>query len=228
MFFTIDIDVVLARDMNGYARYLNTYFSLGIAEEVINQMGNYLEFTQLPQVKQYAAQSDDACKQINEVAKQAQYSAEVQAQKVPVPGALSSIQELSERYPFCYVTARKSETIKVTQQWLASYGFPNPSQVYCCDQGIYQKYLYAYELAGSDPIIMIDDLALRVMKSFATVVKYHYAIAKALRPKLALYAFGHETSPAWPFKVEPFPVWPLPNWQHFDTLIGTERQETLS
>lgn len=226
MFFAIDIDGVLAQDTNGYARYLNSYFSLGLANEVIDQIGSYLEFTQLPVVKKYAAQSEDACKRINEVAKQAQYLAEIQEQKVPVPGSLSSMQEIAKRYPFCYVTARKSETIEITQQWLARYGFPDPSHVFCCDQGIYQKYLYAHQLAESEPIVMIDDLALRMMKAFATVIKYQYAIAKAIRPKLALYAFGHEQSPVWPFKVAPFPVWPLPNWQQFDTLIGVE--QTLS
>jgi len=61
MFFAIDIDGVLAQDTNGYARYLNSYFSLGLANEVIDQIGSYLEFTQLPVVKKYAAQSEDAC-----------------------------------------------------------------------------------------------------------------------------------------------------------------------
>jgi hypothetical protein len=110
----------------------------------------------------------------------------------------------------------------VTRQWLADYDFPEPSRVYCCDQSLYQKYLNAYQLAGSEPIVMIDDLALKMMQAFAALMKYQYPIAKAIRTRLALYAFGHEQSPVWPLKVAPFPVWPLPNWAHFDMLIGAE------
>lgn len=73
-----------------------------------------------------------------------------------------------------------------------------------------------------DLFVMIDDLALKMMQAFAALMKYQYPIAKAIRTRLALYAFGHEQSPVWPLKVDPFPVWPLPNWAHFDVLIGAE------
>jgi len=221
MFFAVDIDGVLARDTIGYATYLNRYFQLGIADSVVEGLTDYTQFIALEEVRSFVRGNEALAAEFNRVAKEAQYAELVQQLRVPVDGALAAMQEIAGRYPFRYVTCRYEATLHVTQAWLARYGFPDPENVSCCEKGIHQKYLVAYQKASeSEPLIFIDDLAETFMKSFATLIKYHYQDAKAIWKRCGLLAFGHSEAPAWPFSKPMYSVWPLPNWGAFDSLIG--------
>jgi len=224
MFFAVDIDGVLARDTNGYARYLNNYFSLGITDEKIGQLQNYQEFTKLLEVKAYIRQSEETCAQFNTVAREAQYLSEIQHAKIPMPGSREAMEVIAKHYPFYYVTCRKSVTSATTHAWLTRNGFPSPDRVHYCERGIYEKYVIAHRLAEpGESILLIDDLALKLMKSFATVIKLDRTLASDLIRRVGLLAFGHADAPVWPFPRRPFHVEPLPDWEHFYELIGTKR-----
>ncbi len=222
MFLAVDIDGVLARDRNGYATYLNRYFQLGIADSVIEGLDDYAHFIQLEEVRSFVRGNEALAAEFNRVAKEAQYAELVQKLRVPIDGALAAMQEIARRYPFRYVTCRNAATMQTTQEWLARYGFPEPENVSCCEEGIHQKYLVAYRFADmSEPLVFIDDLAEPFMKSFATLIKYHYQDAKAIWKRCGLLAFGHSEAPTWPFSKPMYSVWPLPNWAAFESLIGT-------
>jgi len=219
MFFAVDIDGVLARDRVGYATYLNRYFQLGIADAVIEGLADYAQFIQLEEVRSFVRGNEALAAEFNRVAKEAQYAEQVQQLRVPVDGAVAAMQEIARSYPFRYVTCRYEATMQVTREWLACYGFPNPEDVSCCEEGMHQKYLVAHHFASTDdPLIFIDDLAEMFMKSFATLIKYHYQDAKAIWKRCGLLAFGHSEAPAWPFSKPMYSVWPLPNWGAFDSL----------
>ncbi len=221
MFFAVDIDGVLARDTIGYATSLNRYFQLGIADSVIEGLADYAQFITLEEVRSFVRGNEALAAEFNRVAKEAQYTELVQQLRVPVDGARVAMQEIAARYPFRYVTCRYEATMQVTQAWLARYGFPDPENVSCCEQGIHQKYLVAYRSAAEgEPLIFIDDLAETLMKSFAALIKYHYQDAKAIRKRCGLLAFGHSEAPVWPFSKPMYSVWPLPNWGEFGSLIG--------
>lgn len=221
MFFAVDIDGVLARDITGYATYLNRYFQLGIEQSVIESLSGYAQFIELEAVRSFVRGNESRATEFNRVAKEAQYAPLVQQMRVPIDGAVEAVRHIAEQYRLRYVTCRYSSTLEVTQNWLERYGFPTPESVSCCEEGIHQKYLVAYQMANADePLVFIDDLATALMTSFAALIKYHYQDAKALRKRCALLAFGHSQAPEWPLNKPMYPVWPLPDWSEFDQLIG--------
>jgi len=225
MFFAVDIDGVLARDITGYATYLNRYFQLGIEQSVIESLTDYAQFIKLEAVRSFVRGNESRATEFNHVAKEAQYAPLVQQMRVPIDGAVEAVHHIAELYHFRYVTCRYASTLDVTQDWLERHGFPRPRDVSCCAEGIHQKYLVAYQMAEADePLVFIDDLASALMTSFAALIKYHYQDAKVLRKRCTLLAFGHTSAPEWPFNKPLYPVWPLLNWSQFEDLIGVSKR----
>ena len=224
MLFAVDIDGTIASDDHGraYARYLNRKLALNIADETIERLKSYHEFVMLEQVQAYGAVSDAHKEQYKAVIRQAQHDPEVQHSLVPLPDARDGVTALAQYGNIIYVTCRKPESYDLTRNWLSSYGFPHPDSVYICEH-YHHKYVHASKLAdASEPIILIDDHAEEVVKFFQRLVKEQYPVAKSIRKRLAVVAFGCEVAPPCPFKQPLFPVLTLPSWEQdmLEQLIG--------
>jgi hypothetical protein len=74
MFFAVDIDEVLARDVTGYATYLNRYFQLGVEQSVIEGLSGYAQFIELEAVRSFVRGNESRAAEFNRVAKEAQYA----------------------------------------------------------------------------------------------------------------------------------------------------------
>lgn len=224
MLFAIDIDGTIAYDKQGraFARYLNQALSLGVPDTTLRQLSCYHEFVELHAVQAYIGQSQDNKQRYKAVFQSAANDPAIQQSLVPLEGALAGVEALSLRGRIIYVTCRKPESVSLTQAWLARYGFPAPEQVYTCEH-YHFKYVQAGQLADpSEPIVLIDDHAEEVIKFFHRLVKEDYSIAKAIRKRLAVIAFGSQEVPPHPFKVPLFPVLVLPSWEpgSLEQLIG--------
>lgn len=224
MLFAIDIDGTIANDDRGraYARYLNRELALGVSDETIERLKSYATFIQLEQVQAYAAESEEHKAHYRAAIRQAQHDPEVQQAAIPLPGAVEGVAALARYGEIIYVTCRKPESFDRTRDWLSSYRFAQPDRIYICKH-YHFKYIYASQLAHvSEPIVLIDDHAEDVVKFFQRLVKEHYAVAKSIRKRLAVVAFGCQEAPPCPFKQPLFPVLALPSWDKnvLEQLIG--------
>ena len=224
MLFAIDIDGTIAYDKQGkaFARYLNQTLSLGVPDTILHQLSSYHEFVELHSIQVYIDKSPDNKQRYRTAFQLAANDPAVQQSLVPVEGALAGVEALSLRGKIINVTCRKPESISLTQAWLARYGFPAPEQVYTCEH-YHFKYVQAdHQADPSEPIILIDDHAEEVIKFFHRLVKEDYGVAKAIRKRLAVIAFGTQQVPPHPFKVQLFPVLALPSWEQgsLEQLIG--------
>src|SRR5579859_2724290 len=221
MFFVVDIDGVLAASSSAIAFYLNRLLDLGIPDEVIEAMPSSAEIAQRPEVLAYCARGEEFRDRFNAAAQNAQYEAEVQQRKLPIPGSVEGVQALTHYGRMSYATCRKSRTKDTTVDWLVRYGYPHSEAVYCCDNFLYEKYLVGYEQAGKDEqIVYIDDLAQPLMAGLRPLVARHRSVAQSLIGRIALLAYGVEEPPTWPTPRDPYPVLALPDWSHLSTLLG--------
>lgn len=223
MLFAIDIDATIAIDHNGYARYLNNALGLGIDEYTIEHIKSYENFYILPAVQNYLQEPDQRDYYQN-IYEKLQYEPEIQRNLVPIPRAVQALNVLARSGKIIYVTCRQPGAESITSEWLARYGFPSPEQVTICPH-YYYKYLVAYDQTKPrEKIILVDDHAEEMVKSFFVMAKTHLDIAVSLRRRLAVVAFDHTEPPTFRFKV-PFPVVALRSWHPKDLALMQHEQE---
>src|SRR5215469_14451043 len=185
MLFAIDIDATIATDRNGYARFLNDAFKLGIEESKIEQIASYEDFHDLPAVQEYLQQPDQRTR-YREVYDSLQYEPEMQKQLIPIEGAVEALKDITDLGKIIYVTCRQPGAETLTTEWLTHYNFPYPEQVTICPH-YYYKYLVAYDQTKPrEKIILIDDHAEEMVMSFFIMAKTHPEIATSLRRRLAV------------------------------------------
>jgi hypothetical protein len=214
MLFALDIDSTIAVDRNGYARYLNNALELGIEEAAIQNLESYQKFTAMPQVQKFRA-SEENEQRYQEMYKAADHDLEVIFAMEPITDAIRAVNNLAEDGTVIYVSCRRVEETEVTRIWLTKHGFPSPENVYICQQ-YYHKYIHAYAVAKpGEPIILIDDMAEKIVPAFRTLAKQEKDIAISLVRRLAVVAIDQEEPPIFNFKV-PFPVIALRSWSTED------------
>jgi uncharacterized HAD superfamily protein len=223
MLFAIDIDGTIAGTDHGreYVQYLNRVLGMGMSEEKIAAFASYREFALSAEVQAFGALSQENQDRYMAALEDAQYDAGVQRASLPLPHAVEGIMALSTYGRIIYVTCRYESSRDLSQEWLAQYGFPNPEQVFTCER-FHHKYVEAQKHAFADePIILIDDHAEDVLKTFRRLVKEYYHIAKSVYGRFGLVAFGTDKAPAVPNQLR-IPMLALPSWgkEEIQQLIG--------
>jgi hypothetical protein len=212
MLLAIDIDGTIATGGEWLARTLAREFTLPLAEEKLACIDHSAQFWKLPEIQGLAVEKRRA---MRELVHAHQHDPEWQQHEVPMPDAMQALSSLSAYSKVIYATCRFPESKKLTQAWLARYGFPEPENVYCC-----KHYLWKYACAGEvaereEKILLIDDQAEMLVKSFRPFAQMDFSLALSLIPRLAVVAFGKEAPPAFPLKI-PFPVLAVRRWKAED------------
>jgi len=213
MLFAIDIDGTIAGTDHGreYAHYLNRVLSIGISEEQVAAFASYREFALSAEVQAFGAVSQENQDRYMEALELAQHDAEVQRASLPLPGAVEGVTALSTYGRIIYVTCRYTSARALSQEWLAQYGFPNPEHVFTCER-FHHKFVEAQKNAFVDePIVLIDDHAEDIVKTFRKLVKEHYQVAKSVYGRCGLVAFGTDKAPMAPNQLR-IPMLALPSW----------------
>jgi hypothetical protein len=151
----------------------------------------------------------------------AQHDAEIQRASHPLPGAVEGVTALSTYGRIIYVTCRYATSRELSQEWLAQYSFPNPEQVFTCER-FHHKFVEAQKNALTDePIVLIDDHAEDIVKTFRKLVKEYYQVAKSVYGRFGLVAFGTDKTPTAPNQLR-IPMLALPSWEkeEIQQLIG--------
>lgn len=197
MLFALDIDNTIARDIKNAAlrAYLIRSLDMPRDEQVLRAW---------LQVPENLARFEQARKDSEKIP-------EVMGAVQPIPGALDGVKQLASIGTVIYVTCRVPELRTLTHDWLAEHGFPSPENARLC--GRYsEKYLHAYQMADSDePILLIDDQAETMVRSFGALARNEPATAMNLIPRLSVAAF-HPKDARWRMTPPPFPVLILKSW----------------
>ncbi len=190
---------------------MNKALSLGIAETTILRLEIYQQFKELVQVCEFRALEGNE-QRYQEALHAADHDPEVLAAVLPLPGAVEAVKGLASEGKVIYATCRLPEEEEVTRTWLITHGFPNPEEVYCCPH-YHWKYLAAYEASGrKEPVVLIDDMMTRVVKSFGIVVREQPKIASSLLKRIEIVGIGYEELPELPRHM-PFAYSILPSWE---------------
>ena len=214
MLFAIDIDGTIAGTDHGreYAQYLNRVLGIGMSEERVTAFSSYREFALSDEVQAFGAISEENQDRYMAALELAQHDEEVQRASLPLPGAVEGVTALSTYGRVIYVTCRYASSRELSQEWLARYGFPNPEQVFTCER-FHHKYVEAHKNAFTDePIVLIDDHAEDIVKTFRKLVKEYYQIAKSVYGRFGLVAFGTDKAPTVANQLR-IPVLALPSWE---------------
>ena len=214
MLFAIDIDGTIAGTDHGreYAHYLNRILGIGMSEERVTAFSSYREFALSAEVQAFGAVSQENQDRYMEALELAQHDTEVQRASLPLPSAVEGVTALSTYGRVIYVTCRYASSRELSQEWLAQYGFPNPEQVFTCER-FHHKYVKAQKNAATDePIVLIDDHAEDIVKTFRKLVKEYYQVAKSVYGRLGLVAFGTDKAPTAPNQLR-IPMLALPSWE---------------
>jgi hypothetical protein len=218
MLFAVDIDGTIATWEKGQKTligYMNRELGLDLPPSRLTSFTRYRAFEESPEVQEWLAQSDERRTLYQQVHYQSQFEPEIQETSIPLPGAVASLYQLADLGRILYVTLRKPLSEQLTRTWLASYEFPSPSSVCCCEH--YQhKYLAAYQQAEEGEYVMlIDDNAPSLIARFKPFFDEYRDAANSLRKRLAVVAYGAKEPPAWPFQkpAKPFfDIVVLPSW----------------
>jgi hypothetical protein len=215
MLFAIDIDGTIAGAAPDAVRihYMNRALKLGLSETRLAEFGSYRAFAQSSEVQMWGAIPSHQKSYMNAL-EQAQWDADIQRSRLPIPGALEAIHALTQQGHVIYVTCRRDTTGEITQGWLARYDFPHPGDVYHCSQ-YYEKYRMVYAHASPrEHITLIDNQARDLILSYKGLVLDHREIAQSLLRRLILVAFGEPTLPPLPTRL-PVPVVALDSWDQW-------------
>ena len=221
--YALDIDSTIAIDRDGCARYLNEQLHLGIAEETLRDINAYWQFTELAQVVAYRRDHEE---HYQEALKASDHAPCVIAAMVPLPGAVQAVNLLAQEASVVYVTCRREEEADLTRSWLKQHSFPASDAVYPCEH-YHWKYIHAFHAApGDEPIILIDDMMERVIKSFGIMAREHAQIAYQLLKRIEVVGLGYTTAPTLPAHM-PFAFSLLPSWQadHVASWLGRGQKE---
>ena len=197
MLFAVDIDNTIARDIKNAAlrAYVMRTLDMPTDEQELRA------WLQVPENKARLEQARKTSETIPEVMEAVQ----------PVPGALDGVRQLARLGTVVYVTCRVPELHELTIDWLTRYGFPSPENARLCAR-YSEKYLHAYRMAVPDePILLIDDRAEEVVRSFQTIARTEPATAINLISRLSVVAF-HPKEARWHMTPPPFPVLILKSW----------------
>ena len=66
--------------------------------------------------------------------------------------------------------------------------------------------------AADEPIVLIDDHAEDIVKTFRRLVRKYYQVAKSVYGRFGLVAFGSEKPPTVPQQLR-IPMLALPSWE---------------
>lgn len=225
MLFAIDIDGTIATNGNWYCRWMNKHARLAIPEERLDAMAYGFQFWEDPAV---LTLSEDERKRLRKFSFDHHKDRRRHIHAVPIPGAMEAMQTLLQHGKILYVTCRKWHCRGLSSAWLKKHGFPEYKQVRCCSR-YYVKFLEARRIAEpKEPIILIDDLAEKMVRAFRALVIHDRKRATGIIKRLTVVAIGETEPPTFPFKV-PFPVLALPSWQpeHIEILTTTRTATTV-
>lgn len=198
MLFALDIDNTIARDIKNAAlrAYLVRVLDIPDDEQAFSA------WFRIPGNKQRLEQGR----------RDSEKSPEVMGAVQPIPGALDGVKQLAELGTVVYVTCRVPALHDLTMDWLTRYGFPTPENMRLC--ALYsEKYLHARAMAGDgEPIMLFDDQAEKIVRSFGTIAKNDPAVAMQLIPRLSVVAFNPKEA-TWRMQPPPFPVLILKSWE---------------
>ena len=214
MLFAIDIDGTIAGTDHGreYAHYLNRVLGIGLSAEKVAAFASYREFALSAEIQAFGAVSQENQDRYMEALELAQHDAEVQRASLPLPGAVEGVKALSTYGRVIYVTCRYASSRELSQEWLGRYGFPSPERVFTCER-FHHKYVEAQKNAAADePIVLIDDHAEDIVKTFRRLVKEYYQVAKSVYGRFGLVAFGSGKPPTVPHQLR-IPMLALPSWE---------------
>ena len=194
MFFGIDIDNTIATDTNAYARYITRHLQLPIPESQLAELTYFGEFQQLPQVKAYVRQSPEHKRRIEQVTDEADNAVEILMGLDPIPGAREALLRLAHLGSIHYLTCRTPDQIALSQAWLHNHDFPAADHVSSC-QHYHYKFIHAAQYADSDePIILVNDMAFRLIQFFPRLLRDHKTITKSTYKRLAIIGYNCTTT----------------------------------
>lgn len=198
MLFALDIDNTIARDIKNAAlrAYLLRALEMPTDEQGLRDWMRVPE--NVARFEQARADSEKA--------------PEVMGALQPIPGALDGVKQLASIGTVIYVTCRVPALHDLTIDWLTRYGFPMPENMRLC--ALYsEKYLHAHQMASpNEPIILIDDSAEKIVRSFQTIARNDPAMAMNLIPRLSVVAFAPKEA-RWRMTPPSFPVLILKSWE---------------
>jgi hypothetical protein len=143
----------------------------------------------------------------------AQYDMEVQKAAIPLSHAVDALSGLAKLGRIIYVSLRMPYSEELTRDWLAGYGFPSPTQAYCCDHFHY-KYMQAYRhLQKGEHLVMIDDHCRLLLRGYYRLTQQETKMAMSLRRRIAFVSFGSRPVDPIPHKLEFFPIRRVPSWK---------------
>ena len=145
-----------------------------------------------------------------------------------ISGAREGVKQLSERGDIWYYTVRKHDNKEQEQRihmatiaWLEQKQFPNACQVlFCCS--VLNKLIIMHERtqARNEEMILVDDRWKKAIEAFSILDNHSEKaahIAKGLRQRLTLVAYGAETVS---HTVEDIRVVAFPSWSQVGRLVA--------
>ena len=214
MLFAIDIDRTIAGGFRAYVEHHNRDLALGISQPVLNELVNYQEFLQLPEVIAYRRDNEERFQASKESIR---VSPEVILSLETMSGAAAGVAALSDFGTIRYYTIRAAEVQEATIQWLCEKQFPYPRNVVFCESSI-DKLVKLCQQETDDTIVLIDDKYEVLLKAYDHCTRHIPAVADALCERLTIAAFGIEASNL-PQR-DDIKLLALPSWQHITDLIA--------
>lgn len=198
MLFAIDIDNTIARDIKNAA--LRAYLLRAL--DMPSDEADLRAWLQVP----------ENLARFNQARTDSEKIPEVMSALLPIPGALDGVRQLASIGTVIYVTCRVPALYELTLDWLARHDFPTPENAHPCAH-YSEKYLWSYKMSAPDePIILIDDNAEGVVRSFQTIARNDPVVAMRLIPRLSVVAFAPKEA-RWRMTPPPFPVLILKSWE---------------
>jgi hypothetical protein len=192
MHFAVDIDQTVcgSNAYEVYARFHNDDLDLGIEPSVLDQLTSYRDFFYSPEVASF---HQAHTKERNASRHRAIATPSVLEAFLPIAGAASGIERLTQSGTVRYYTARSPEVRAVTQDWLARYHFPCSQAVCCCESIERKVQALAEHQPGDEPIVLVDDRGHTHFLAMLKRLQEDQRIRDLTR-RLAILAFGASCS----------------------------------
>lgn len=109
----------------------------------------------------------------------------VQRNMLPMYGAIESVQRLGALGHIAYCTCRKTtfseewnaHMAQATKDWLATQGFPNPTDViFCTTPAEKLRVIAGLLIKSQEPVLLIDDLAQQLLVDTLTLTEQERAV----------------------------------------------------
>jgi len=214
MLFAIDIDRTIAGGFRAYVEHHNRDLALGISQQVLDELVNYQEFLQLPEVIAYRRDNEARFQASKDSIR---VSLDVILSLETLPGAAEGVALLSELGAICYYTIRANEVQEATVQWLCEKQFLYPQSVVFCESSI-DKLVKLSQQETDETIVLIDDKFEVLLKAFDHCTRHIPAVTNALRERLTIVAFGIEACNV-PER-DDMKLVALPSWYHVTDLVA--------